>query len=66
MKRQRTYFMIDDLVFEVQKPEITLRQVKIAQVKNENEQYKELRKEFNEDIYHIEKRPEGWFIIEKE
>lgn len=65
MKRQRTYFLFKDLVFEVEKPEITVRQIKITQVKIENEEYKELRKKFNEDFFQIEKRHDGWFITEK-
>jgi hypothetical protein len=66
MKRQRTFFMIDDLVFEVNKPEITLKQIRVSQVKIENEEYKVLRRKFNEDIFHIEKLPDGWHITEKE
>ena len=66
MKRKRTYFIIDDLVFEVEKPEIMVIYIKKTQVKIENEEYKELRKEFNEDVYHIVKTPDGWVISEKE
>ena len=66
MKRQRTYFMTDDLIFVVDKPEITLRQIRITQVKIENEEYKFLRKKFNEDNFNIEKSPDGWLITEKE
>jgi hypothetical protein len=66
MKRQRTYFMMDDLIFKVDKPEITLRQIRITQVKIENEEYKILRKKFDEDLFNIEKCPDGWLITEKE
>jgi hypothetical protein len=66
VKRQRTFFMIKDLVFEIQKPEITLKQIRVGEVKIENEEYKELRKKFNEDHFHIEKKPQGWFITQKE
>ncbi|MEH6996033.1 hypothetical protein V7075_25590 [Neobacillus drentensis] len=66
MKRQRTFFIINDLVFEIQKPEITLKKIRVAQVKIENEEYKELRKKFDVDVFHIEKKPEGWFITQKE
>ncbi|WP_419954394.1 hypothetical protein ACN6MT_00625 [Neobacillus niacini] len=66
MKRQKTFFILNDLVFEMKKPEITLKQIRVAQVKIENEEYKELRKKFDEDVFHIEKKPEGWFITEKE
>lgn len=66
MKHKRIFFLIKDLIFEVKKPEITLKQIKVAQIKIENEEYKILRKEFNEDIFHIEKKPEGWIITEKE
>lgn len=66
MKRQRTFFILNDLLFETQKPEITLKQVRVAQVKIENEEYKELRKKFDENVFHIEKKPEGWFITQKE
>jgi hypothetical protein len=65
MKRQRTFFIIKDLIFEIQKPEITLKQIRVAQVKIENQEYKELRKKFDEDVFHIEKKPEGWFITQK-
>ncbi len=66
MKRKRTFFTINDLVFEIKKPEITLKKIRVAQVKIENEEYKELRKKFDEDVFHIEKKPEGWFITQKE
>jgi predicted metal-binding transcription factor (methanogenesis marker protein 9) len=66
LKRQRTYFLIDHLLFEVEKPEITLRKIQIAKVKIENEEYKILRKKFDEEIFNIEKRPDGWVITEKE
>jgi hypothetical protein len=66
MKRQRTLFIIKDLIFEVQKPEITLKQIKVTQIKIENEEYKVLRNKFDEDVFNIEKKPEGWFITEKE
>ncbi|SDM64750.1 hypothetical protein [Bacillus sp. OK048] len=66
MKRQRTFFIIKNLIFEMKKPEITLKKIRVTQVKIENEEYKELRKKFNEDVFHIEKKPDGWFITEKE
>jgi hypothetical protein len=66
MKRQRTLFIIKDLIFEVQKPEITLKQIKVTEIKIENEEYKVLRNKFDEDVFNIEKKPEGWFITEKE
>jgi hypothetical protein len=66
MSRKRTFFIIEDLAFEVKKPEITLKKIKVTQVKIENEEYKELRRKFDENIFHIEKYPEGWFITEKE
>ncbi|PAE40134.1 hypothetical protein [Bacillus sp. 7884-1] len=66
MKPQRTFFKIKDLIFEVQKPEITLKQIRVSQIKIENEEYKALRKKFDEDVFNIEKKPEGWFITEKE
>ncbi|PLS01171.1 hypothetical protein [Neobacillus cucumis] len=66
MKRQKTYFIMNNLIFEVQKPEITVRKIKIAQVKFENEEYKVLRKKFDETVFNIEKKPEGWFITEKD
>ncbi|MBI0579606.1 hypothetical protein IEC97_19780 [Neobacillus cucumis] len=65
MKFQRTYFLIDDLVFEVRKPEITVKQIKKTQVKIENEEYKVLRKHFDENMFIIEKTPDGWVITEK-
>ncbi|MFL6517054.1 MAG: hypothetical protein ACJ8GL_03155, partial [Bacillus sp. (in: firmicutes)] len=55
MKYQRTFFIIKDLIFEIQKPEITLKQIRVGEVKIENEEYKELRKKFDEDVFHIEK-----------
>ncbi|MBV7508679.1 hypothetical protein KW850_26035 [Bacillus sp. sid0103] len=66
MKRQRTFFLIKDLIFELKKPEITLKQIRVSEIKIENEEYKALRKKFDEDVFHIEKKPEGWFITEKE
>ncbi|OIK15741.1 hypothetical protein BIV60_08295 [Bacillus sp. MUM 116] len=66
MKLQRTYFMIDDLIFEVKDPEISLKRIRNTQVKIENEEYKILRKQFDENLFNIEKRPDGWFITEKE
>lgn len=66
MKHQRIYFLIDDLVFKVDQPEISLKKIRITKVKIENEEYKELRKEFNEDFFNICKVPDGWLITEKE
>lgn len=66
MRYQRSFFMINDLVIEVKKPEITLKKVIVAKIKIENEEYRMLRKKFNEDIFHIEKKPDGWYITEKE
>lgn len=66
MKRQKTFFIFKDLIFEVKKPEITLKQIRISEIKFENEEYKALRKKFDEDLFTIEKKPEGWFIREKE
>jgi hypothetical protein len=66
IKRQRTYFLINDLIFEVNKPEITLKKIRATEVKIENEEYKVLRKKFDEDIFNIEKSLEGWLITEKE
>ncbi|MCM2532730.1 hypothetical protein NDK43_10470 [Neobacillus pocheonensis] len=66
MKRQRTFFMIDDLLFELDKPEITVKKIRITQVKFENEEYKVLRRKFNEDIFLLEKLPDGWYISKKE
>jgi hypothetical protein len=66
MKLQRTYFLIDDLMFELKKPEITLKKIRITKVKLENEEYKELRKEFDEEIFNIVKKTDGWLIIEKD
>ncbi|MGG1401502.1 hypothetical protein ABE288_27315 [Bacillus salipaludis] len=64
MRCQRTYFLIDDLVFEVRKPEITIKQIQKTQIKIENEEYKLLRKHFDEHIFNIEKTPDGWLITE--
>ncbi|NWQ40440.1 hypothetical protein MLOOGBEN_06975 [Bacillus sp. EB106-08-02-XG196] len=58
--------MINDLVIEVKKPEISLKKIKVTKVKVENEEYKMLRKKFDEDQFHLEKKPEGWYITEKE
>jgi hypothetical protein len=66
MRYQRTFFMINDLVIEVKKPEITLKKIKVAKIKIENEEYRMLRKKFDEDLFHIEKKPDGWYITEKE
>ncbi|MED3563060.1 hypothetical protein [Bacillus xiapuensis] len=66
MKLQRTYFMIDDLIFEVKEPEISLKRIRNTQIKIENEEYKILRKQFDENLFNIEKRPDGWFITERE
>jgi hypothetical protein len=66
MRNQRTFFMINDLVIEVKKPEITLKKIKVTKIKIENEEYRMLRKKFDEDLFHIEKKPEGWYITEKE
>jgi hypothetical protein len=66
MRYQRTFFMINDLVIEVKKPEITLKKIKITKIKIENEEYRMLRKKFDEDLFHIEKKPDGWYITEKE
>ncbi|MFJ5760759.1 hypothetical protein ACIQAA_16965 [Neobacillus sp. NPDC093182] len=66
MRYQRTFFMINDLVIEVKKPEITLKKIKVTKIKIENEEYRMLRKKFDEDLFHIEKKPEGWYITEKE
>ncbi|MDR7000236.1 hypothetical protein [Neobacillus niacini] len=65
MQRQRTYFIIDDLIFEVKKPEITVKQIQKTKVKIENEEYKVLRNHFDENIFNIEKTPDGWVITEK-
>lgn len=65
MQRQRTYFIIDDLVFEVKKPKITVKQIQKTMVKIENEEYKVLRKHFDENIFNIEKTSDGWVITEK-
>jgi hypothetical protein len=66
MKYQRTFFMMNDLVIEVKKPEITLKKIIVTKIKIENEEYRMLRKKFDEDIFHIEKKPDGWYITEKE
>jgi len=66
MERRRTYFIFKDLIFELKKPEITLKQIRVSEIKIENEEYKALRKKFDEDIFTLEKKPEGWFITEKE
>jgi len=66
MKYQRTFFMINDLVIEVKKPEITLKKIKVTKIKIENEEYRMLRKKFDEDLFHLEKKPDGWYITEKE
>ncbi|MFJ5760770.1 hypothetical protein ACIQAA_17020 [Neobacillus sp. NPDC093182] len=66
MRYQRTFFMINDLVIEVKKPEITLKKIKVTKIKIENEEYRMLRKKFDEDLFHIEKKPDGWYITEKE
>ncbi|MGG1677751.1 hypothetical protein ACIFOT_18605 [Neobacillus sp. NRS-1170] len=66
MRYQKTFFMINDLVIEVKKPEITLKKIKVTQTKVENEEYRILRKKFDEDLFHFEKKPNGWFITEKE
>jgi hypothetical protein len=58
--------MINDLVIEVKQPEITLKKVIVAKIKIENEEYRMLRKKFDEDLFHIEKKPDGWYITEKE
>jgi hypothetical protein len=66
MRYQRTFFMINDFVIEVKKPEITLKKIKVTKIKIENEEYRMLRKKFDEDFFHIEKKPDGWYITEKE
>ena len=66
MRYQRMFFMINDLVIEVKKPEITLKKILVTKIKIENEEYRMLRKKFDEDLFHIEKKPEGWYITEKE
>jgi hypothetical protein len=58
--------MINDLVIEVKKPEITLKKIKVTKIKIENEEYRMLRKKFDEDLFHLEKKPDGWYITEKE
>jgi hypothetical protein len=58
--------MINDLVIEVKKPEITLKKIIVTKIKIENEEYRMLRKKFDEDLFHIEKKPEGWYNTEKE
>jgi hypothetical protein len=66
MRYQRTFFMINDFVIEVKKPEITLKKIKVTKIKIENEEYRMLRKKFDEDLFYIEKKPDGWYITEKE
>ncbi|WP_160719421.1 hypothetical protein [Bacillus sp. USDA818B3_A] len=66
MKREKTFFLINNLIFEVQKPEIAVKKIKVAMVKIENEEYKVLRKQFDEEIFLIERKHGGWFITEKE
>lgn len=66
MRYQRTFFMINDLVIEVKKPEITLKKILVTKIKIENEEYRMLRKKFVEDLFHIEKKLDGWYITEKE
>ena len=66
MRYHRTFFMINDFVIEVKKPEITLKKIKVTKIKIENEEYRMLRKKFDEDLFHIEKKPDGWYITEKE
>ena len=66
MIQQKTFFIIEDLIFEVQKPEIEVKKIKVAQVKFENEEYKALRKKFDETVFNIERKPDGWFITEKD
>lgn len=66
LRNQKTFFVIKDLIFEVPKPEITVRKVRIALVKCENEEYSVLKKNFDEDIFNIEKTAEGWLITEKD
>ncbi|MEH7504790.1 hypothetical protein V7152_22720 [Neobacillus drentensis] len=66
MRYQRTFFMINDLVIEVKKPEITLKKIKVTKIKVENEEYRILRKKIDVDLFHLEKKPEGWYITEKE
>ncbi|MEH7494949.1 hypothetical protein [Neobacillus niacini] len=50
----------------LKKPEITFKKVLVAKIKIENEEYRMLRKKFDEDLFHIEKKPDGWYITEKE
>jgi hypothetical protein len=66
MKHKKTFFIIDDIIFEVQKPEIAVKKIKVTQVKFENEEYKVLRKKFDETVFNIERKPDGWFITEKD
>ncbi|MEH7415094.1 hypothetical protein V7266_07400 [Neobacillus drentensis] len=66
MKRQKTFFIMHNLIFEVQKPEIAVKKIKVAMVKIENEEYKVLRKQFDEEIFNIERKSGGWFITEKD
>lgn len=66
MRFQRTFFKINDLVIEVKKPEISLKKIKVNKIQLENEEYKILRKKFDENLFHLEKKPDGWYITEKE
>lgn len=66
MRFQRTFFKINDLVIEVKKPEISLKKIKVTKIQLENEEYKILRKKFDENLFHLEKKPDGWYITEKE
>jgi uncharacterized protein YfkK (UPF0435 family) len=66
VKFHRTYFFIDDLIFKLEKPEITLKKICVTQGQIENEEYKELRKEFDEEIFNIVKNRDGWLITEKD
>ncbi|MGX6443529.1 hypothetical protein ACWM35_09950 [Neobacillus sp. K501] len=66
MRKQRTFFMMNDLLIEVNKPEITLKKVNVTKIKIENEEYKILRKKFDVDQFHLEKKRDGWYITEKE
>lgn len=51
MRKQIIYFMIDDLVFEVDKPEISFNQIRTTQIKSENEEDKKPRKRQNEGTF---------------
>lgn len=66
MRKQRTFFMMNDLLIEVNKPEITLKKINVTKIKIENEEYKILRKKFDVDLFHFEKKPDGWYITDKE